>query len=211
MTEFVFDLMDRMGAVGVGLLIFLENVIPPIPSEVILPLAGSRAAAGTMNFAAVWFAATCGSVAGALVLYGIGAIVGYDRLHVLAGKRWFVFTSQKDLDRGGQLMERHGTWVVLFTRFVPLLRSVVSIPAGIVRMPIWRFSLLTALGSGIWNLVFIYIGMQLGDNWGVVEQYLGPASYVVVGILLIVLIWLIWRRYNSAQGRAAASRDPFNR
>ena len=141
MTQWVFAIVDRLGEIGIGLLIFLENVVPPVPSEVILPLAGFRARTGALNVWLAWPAATAGSVLGAVVLYGLGAWLGYDRLHALAGKRWFFLTSQKDLDRGQRIFGRHGGKVVLLGRCVPVIRSLVSIPAGIVRMPLPRLAL----------------------------------------------------------------------
>jgi membrane protein DedA with SNARE-associated domain len=196
-ADWVFSIVDRLGAAGVGLLILLENVVPPIPSEVILPLAGFRARSGALNVLAVWPAATAGSLLGALLLYGLGAWLGYERLHRLAGHRWFVFVSQKDLDRGERVFERHGGKVVLLGRCVPFLRSVVSIPAGIAGMPLSRFVVLTTIGSGVWNAAFIALGWALGDNWDQVEQYLGPISYVVLGLLAVGLVVLIVRRVRS--------------
>lgn len=195
----MFGIVDRLGALGVGLLILLENVIPPIPSEVILPLAGFRARAGALNVLAVWPAATAGSVVGALLLYGLGAWLGYDRLHRLAGHRWFVFVSQKDLERGDAIFDRHGGKVVLLARCVPFLRSVVSIPAGISGMPLLRFVVLTTIGSGVWNAVFIALGWVLGENWNRVEGWLGPISYVVLALLAIGLVVLVVRRLRSRQ------------
>ncbi|UWZ34085.1 VTT domain-containing protein [Dactylosporangium roseum] len=128
MTDWIFATIDRLGPAGVGLLIALETVIPPIPSELILPLAGFRARAGAMHPLLVWLAATLGALAGALVLYWLGARLGYERLHRLAGKRWFVLASQRDLERGHRLFARHGSWVVAVSRCVPVLRSLV--PAG---------------------------------------------------------------------------------
>lgn len=128
MAAWIFGIIDRLGAPGVGLLILLENLIPPIPSEVVLPLAGFRSSTGDLDVLAVWFAATLGAVVGALVLYGLGAGLGYDRLYRLAGHRWFVLAGQSDIDRGHALFERHGGKVVLLARCVPFLRSVVSIP-----------------------------------------------------------------------------------
>jgi membrane protein DedA with SNARE-associated domain len=196
-ADWVFSIVDRLGAAGVGLLILLENVVPPIPSEVILPLAGFRARSGALNVLAVWPAATAGSLLGALLLYGLGAWLGYERLHRLAGHRWFVFVSQKDLDRGERVFERHGGKVVLLGRCVPFLRSVVSIPAGIAGMPLSRFVVLTTIGSGVWNAAFIALGWALGNNWDQVERYLGPISYVVLGLLAVGLIVLIVRRVRS--------------
>jgi membrane protein DedA with SNARE-associated domain len=201
MAEWVFSIVDRMGEIGVGLLIFLENLIPPIPSEAILPLAGFRARTGALNVWLVWPAATIGSVLGALVLYGVGAWLGYDRLRALAGKRWFFITSQKDLDRGEKVFSEHGGKMVLFGRCVPLIRSVVSIPAGIDRMPLPRFLLLTAIGSGVWNAIFIGLGWILGDNWGRVQGWLGPVSYVVLGLVVVGLIWLAIRKVRQRSGQ----------
>lgn len=201
----MFSIVDRLGALGVGLLILLENIIPPIPSEVILPLAGFRARAGAFDVVAVWAAATAGAVLGALILYGLGVWLGYERLHRLAGKRWFVLTGQRDLERGQELFRNHGGKVVLLARCVPFLRSVVSIPAGIVGMPLMRFVLLTALGSGVWNALFVWLGWTLGENWGSVERWVGPASYVVIGLLLIGVVVLIVRKVR-ARGPEVADR-----
>jgi membrane protein DedA with SNARE-associated domain len=197
-AAWVFSIVDRLGAVGVGLLILLENILPPIPSEVILPLAGFRARTGALNVVAVWPAATAGSVLGALLLYGLGAWLGYDRLHRLAGHRWFVFVSQKDLERGEAVFERHGGKVVLLARCVPFLRSVVSIPAGISGMSLMRFVVLTAIGSGVWNAAFIALGWVLGENWEQVETWLGPVSYVVLALLAVGLVALIVRRLRGS-------------
>ncbi|GAA0895334.1 DedA family protein [Pseudonocardia zijingensis] len=199
MTDWVFETIDRLGALGVGFLILLENIVPPIPSEVILPLAGFRARTGELNVLAVWPAATAGSVLGALLLYGLGAWLGYDRLHRLAGKRWFVFVSQKDLERGDAVFDRHGGKVVLLARCVPFLRSVVSIPAGISGMPLVRFTVLTAVGSGVWNAAFIALGWTLGENWEQVQGYLGPVSYVVLGLLAVGLAVLVVRRVRARE------------
>ena len=197
MTQWVFAIVDRLGEIGIGLLIFLENVVPPVPSEVILPLAGFRARTGALNVWLAWPAATAGSVLGAIVLYGLGAWLGYDRLHALAGKRWFFLTSQKDLDRGQRIFSRHGGKVVLLGRCVPVIRSLVSIPAGIVRMPLPRFLLLTAVGSGVWNALFIGLGWYLGDHWDRVQTWLGPVTYVVLGLALVGLVWLAVRKVRA--------------
>jgi membrane protein DedA with SNARE-associated domain len=203
-ANWVFSIVDSLGAAGVGLLIFLENLIPPIPSEVILPLAGFRARTGALNIWLTWPAATAGSVAGAVVLYGLGAWLGYDRLHALAGKRWFFLTSQKDLDRGEEIFDKHGGKIVLLGRCVPVIRSVVSIPAGIARMPLPRFLMLTAIGSGVWNALFIGLGWVLGENWDRVQGWLGPVTYVVIGLVVVGVIWLAVRKLRSRSARSTA-------
>ena len=203
MAGWIFGIVDRLGALGVGLLIMLENLIPPIPSELVLPLAGFRASTGALNVFTVWPAATAGAVLGALLLYGLGAWLGYERLHRLAGHRWFILADQRDIDRGHELFDRHGGKVVLLARCVPFLRSVVSIPAGIVGMPVLRFTLLTAIGSGVWNAVFIALGWILGEHWDRVQGALGPVSAVVVGLFVVGLIVLIVRKVRSRRAAGA--------
>ena len=198
MADWIFSIVDRLGAVGVGLLILLENLIPPIPSELILPLAGFRARVGAMDVVLVWAFATAGSLLGAVILHAVGAGLGYERLQRLAAKRWFILVSVADLERGRRLFERWGGWIVLLGRFVPVVRSIVSVPAGLARQPIGRFVVLTTIGSGIWNAVFIGAGWMMGEHWDQVEGWLGPASYVVVGLVLVGIVWLVIRRRRSA-------------
>ncbi|WP_232021402.1 MULTISPECIES: DedA family protein [Pseudonocardia] len=203
MTQWVFDIVDRLGAAGIGLLIFLENVVPPIPSEVILPLGGFRASTGAMDPVAVWAAATMGAVAGALVLYALGAMLGFERVHRLAGNRWFILSSQKDLEKGLDLFERYGSWFVLGGRCIPIVRSLISIPAGIAGMPLLRFVGLSTLGSAVWNSIFVYLGFALGERWEVVEGYMSPLSKIVAVAGVLVLGWLIWRKVAQRRARGA--------
>ena len=200
-TQWVFDIVDRLGAAGIGLLIFLENVVPPIPSEVILPLGGFRASTGVMDPVAVWAAATMGAVAGALVLYALGAWLGFERVHTLAGYRWFVLSSRKDLEKGLDLFERYGSWFVLGGRCVPIVRSLISIPAGIAGMPLARFATLSTLGSGVWNAIFVSLGFALGERWEVVEGYMAPVSRVVLVLGVLVVAWLVWRKIRQRRAR----------
>jgi membrane protein DedA with SNARE-associated domain len=190
----VVDVIDSIGEVGVGALIALENIFPPIPSEVILPFAGFSASRGDLNPVLAWAAATIGALLGAYVLYAVGALVGHDRVHELVDKRWFVLFSQSDLARGERFFDDHGGKVVLLGRCVPFVRSVVSVPAGFARMTLWRFTALTAIGSGVWNAIFIYAGYRLGDRWDQVQQYLQPIGYAVVAALLAGVAFLVVRQ-----------------
>jgi membrane protein DedA with SNARE-associated domain len=198
-TDWILQVIDALGPVGVGVLIAAENLIPPIPSEVILPLAGFRSRTGAMNPVLVWIAATLGALGGALVLYGLGAWLGYDRLHRLAGRRWFVVASQRDLERGRALFDRHGSWIVAGTRCVPVLRSLVSVPAGIAGMPLTRFCLLTSAGAGVWNAIFITAGWVLADNWNRVERYTGPVGIAITVAVAVGFGVLAWRRFRAAR------------
>jgi membrane protein DedA with SNARE-associated domain len=194
----VVDFVDRIGEIGVGALIVLETVFPPIPSEVVLPLAGYRAEAGELDVVLVWLAATVGALLGALGLYALGAVVGYERIHALAGRPWFLVLSQKDLERGSRFFEHHGGKIVLLGRCVPLVRSVVSVPAGLARMPLAKFVLYTVVGSGVWNALFIGAGWFLGDNYERVEHFVAPAGYAVVAA---ILAWLAWSIYKNVRDR----------
>jgi membrane protein DedA with SNARE-associated domain len=199
------QLIDRVGEVGVGVLIALENLFPPIPSEVVLPFAGFRAERGDLDLVLAWVAATTGALVGALILYALGAWVGSERLHQLAGKRWFVVLSQSDYERGERFFDRHGGKIVLFGRCVPLVRSVVSVPAGVARMPLVRFCLYTAAGSAVWNALFIGAGYQLGQNYERVEGWVSPVAYTVLAVLVGWAGWLTWRKVRRLRASRAAS------
>lgn len=203
--EWVFGLFDTLGAAGVGLLIFLDNFFPPIPSEVVLPLAGFRARTGAIDPVLVWPAATAGAVAGSLVVYYLGVWLGYDRLHDLAGRRWFVIASRRDLERGRDLFDRHGGKMVLLGRCIPFVRSVISVPAGVAGMPVRRFLLLTTIGSGIWNGVLIGLGWYLGENWTVLEEWTGVASTIIIGLVLVAIGVLVLRRASSCRATGTST------
>lgn len=194
-VEWVLDLMDRIGGPGIALGIFLENVFPPIPSEVILPLAGFTAAQGRYSLVEAVLWATFGSVAGALLLYGIGAALGLDRLKVIAHRMPLVDVA--DIDKTDAWFGKHGPKAVFFGRFVPGIRSLISIPAGIDRMPVTKFLGYTTAGSLIWNTLFVWLGFQLGDRYHLVEQYMDPISKVVYLLIVLaalgVVVWM-WRR-----------------
>ncbi|MFP3965506.1 DedA family protein [Actinomadura fulvescens] len=186
------DLMERLGAPGAGLAIALENLFPPLPSEVILPLAGFTAAQGDMNLIAALVWTTIGSVVGALALYGIGAVIGRDRVRALVARLPLVKVS--DLDRTEAWFARHGAKAVFFGRMIPIFRSLISVPAGVERMRLTTFLALTTAGSFIWNAAFVLAGYGLGDNWRTVEEYVGVYSKAVLGVaVLLALLFLVVR------------------
>jgi membrane protein DedA with SNARE-associated domain len=203
-TGWVVDVIEAIGEPGVGALIALENVFPPIPSEAILPFAGFSASRGDINVVLAWAAATVGALVGAYVLYGVGRIIGYDRLQVLAQQRWFFLFGSKDLTRGERFFERHGSAIVLVGRCIPLVRSIVSVPAGWSKMPLGRFTVLTALGSAVWNAVFIGLGYELGDRWERVEGWITPIGYAVLLVIAGYFGWTAYRKIQMVrQGRNA--------
>lgn len=179
------DVMDALGEVGVGVLVLAENVFPPIPSEVVLPLAGYLASRGRMHLTLVIVAATVGSVLGALLLYEAGARTGRARLRRLVD--WMPLLEGEDLDRAESWFARHGQSSVLFGRCIPVVRSLISVPAGFAEMPRWRFLVLTAIGSGLWNSVFVGAGFALGSQFDQVERYSGWLNTAVYAAILVLL------------------------
>lgn len=186
--SWVQDVIESLGYLGVALLVVVENVFPPIPSEIVLPFAGFVAQRGDASVVVMILAATVGSVVGAWVLYGISAIIGPLRLRrfIVRFGRWFG-VKEADLDRAEQWFDDRAVAAVLIGRCVPLIRSIVSIPAGFRRMNPVTFTVYTAIGSFVWNLALIGAGAILGDQWEVVEGYLGILQWVVLAIILAAL------------------------
>ncbi|WP_431985596.1 DedA family protein, partial [Streptomyces griseoflavus] len=198
--QWVHDLMDTMGAPGAGLAIALENLFPPLPSEVILPMAGFTASTGRMGLLAVLLWTTAGSVIGALALYGVGALLGRDRTVALAGRLPLVKVS--DIEKTEAWFLRHGTKAVFFGRMIPIFRSLISVPAGVERMRLPVFLGLTTLGSAIWNTAFVLAGYLLGDNWEQVTSFASAYSKVALGAAaLAVLVFVVLRLRRPGAGR----------
>ncbi|MGN9844921.1 DedA family protein [Nonomuraea sp. H19] len=205
MTDWLVGLMETLGAPGAGLAIALENLFPPLPSEVILPLAGFTASRGEMDLLDVLVCTTLGSVVGALALYWVGALLGRERMLAIAAKLPLVKAS--DIEKTEAWFLRHGRKTVFFGRMIPLFRSLISVPAGVERMPLGTFTLLTTAGSLIWNTVFVLAGYFLGENWSLVEAYAGIGSKVVLALVaLAVLVFVGVRLAERRKGRHAARR-----
>ncbi|MFD4348890.1 DedA family protein [Streptomyces coelicoflavus] len=189
------DLVDAMGGPGAGLAIALENLFPPLPSEVILPLTGFAAGQGVISLFSALFWTTLGSVLGAAVLYWIGALVGRERMYAIWSALPLVKTS--DLERTEAWFAKHGTKAVLLGRMVPIFRSLISVPAGLERMPLPTFLTLTALGSLIWNTVLVMCGYWLGDQWETVGDYVGVVSKGVLVLVVAALAFYVAVRFRS--------------
>ncbi|MGV9691991.1 DedA family protein [Streptomyces sp. NPDC003444] len=189
LAGWAIGLVETLGGPGAGLAVALENLFPPLPSEVILPLTGFAAGQGVLTLFSALFWTTLGSVVGALVLYWLGALLGRERVHALWARLPLVKTS--DLERTEEWFARHGTKAVFLGRMVPVVRSLVSAPAGVERMSLPLFVALTALGSLIWNAALILAGYWLGDQWDVVGRYVGFVSKAVLvlgGLALVVYV-----------------------
>ena len=194
------DVIEQFGYVGVALLVVVENVFPPIPSEIVLPFAGFVAQRGGESVVIMILAATVGSVGGALIMYWIAAVIGDERLHAFTRKfgKW-VQIREVDLTRAEEWFDRHATSAVLLGRCVPLIRSVVSIPAGFRRMKLVPYIAYTFAGSLVWNILLIGAGALLGDNWERVGSYVGVFQWVVIALVIAVIARFtfgVYRRRN---------------
>lgn len=190
--DWVVEVMKVLGAPGVGIATALETVFPPVPSEVVLPLAGYTASQGHYGLVAAILCATVGSLVGAFVLYQLGALWGADRLCATAER--IPLLHARDVERAIAWFGRNGRSAIFLGRLVPGVRSFISIPAGIDRMPLLQFTLYTTAGSLVWNSALIVAGYELGAQWHRVEAYVGEASVVVYGALGVAVLWFVVRR-----------------
>ncbi|GAB3745057.1 DedA family protein [Microlunatus parietis] len=205
-ADWAVQLMERLGAPGAGIAIALENLFPPIPSEVILPLAGFAASRGIFPIWQAILFTTLGSLVGAMALYGIGAALGRDRMRKIAVKLPLIKVA--DVDRTEAWFSKHGAKTVFFGRMIPIFRSLISIPAGIERFPIPLFLLLSGAGSLIWNSIFVTAGYLLGENWHLVDQYAGIFSkLVIVLVVAAVVIFIVLRVRERLRERKATSAN----
>lgn len=191
MNDWIMHLIEGGGYWGIGLLMVLENVFPPIPSELIMGLGGISVAHGRMEIAPLMVFGTVGSTLGNYVWFLIGRALGYQRLRPLVERfgRWLT------LDWAGvetlvRFFARHGQWVVFAMRFSPFMRTMISLPAGLARMSHWRFLLFTLAGTAVWNAVLVWAGWKLGQNFGRVEDYTGP---VALACFAVMGVWYAWR------------------
>ncbi|WP_432927650.1 DedA family protein [Microbispora sp. CA-135349] len=202
MTEWLIHLMELLGAPGAGIAIALENLFPPLPSEVILPLAGFTASRGEMDLLAVLLWTTAGSVTGALALYWVGALLGRERTLALAARIPLLKVS--DVAKTEAWFLEHGRKTVFFGRMIPIFRSLISVPAGVERMPLGVFTLLTTAGSLLWNTIFVLAGWTLGENWSLVEKYVNVGTNAVIAMVaLAVLVFVGVRLSERRKGRHA--------
>jgi len=189
-VEWVLHLIETLGATGVGVAVFIETFAPPIPSEAILPVAGFLAFEGRMNAWLAWLAATLGALLGGLVWYWIGGLLGRDRTRRIVGR--IPLLDYSDFDRSEAFFARWGGTAVLLGRCVPMVRSFISIPAGIAGMPLWKFSLYTLIGSAVWNGIWVGLGFGFGPAIRpILEEWSGLISNLALGIIAVLFLWFI--------------------
>ncbi len=200
MVEWITRTMESLGYLGIGLLMFLENLFPPIPSELIMPLAGFTVAKGNMQMVPAIAAGVIGTVIGAFPWYYAGMFLGEKRLMDLADKygKWLTISS-RDIEKAIAWFNQYGGRAVFICRLVPGVRTLISLPAGISRMNFGMFLLYSTLGTIIWTSLLTYAGFLLGDNYDLVDEYLGPVSKIVLLTLVVAFGVWIWRRKQKQQ------------
>lgn len=201
MQIWITDIMEQFGYLGILLMMAIENIFPPIPSEVILPFGGFMTTYTNLSVAGVIITATTGSVIGAIILYGIGMLIDVERLEKIVGRFGHILRIKKeDIYRADVWFTKYGYWTVLFCRMIPLIRSLISIPAGMSRMTFWLFLLFTMIGTVAWNVILVLIGVALGESWqkilGFMEIY-STMIYLFIGIACIILIVLYIRKFKN--------------
>lgn len=201
MKEWILSIMDSLGGYwGIGFLMFAENLFPPIPSELIMPLAGFNVSQGKMDFSLAVFAGVVGTIIGALPWYYGGKIVGEQRIKGLADKygKW-IQVSSKDIDKVKNWFDRYGNKAVLFGRLVPGIRTLISLPAGINEMPLVPFLIYSTIGTTLWVIFLTGAGVLLGNNYERVDDYLAPVSKGVLVLLLVSFAVWIFRKKQKAK------------
>lgn len=196
MFDWVVATIDGWGHIGVFLLMVAENIFPPIPSEVIMPLAGFLAGRGDMSLTLTILLGTLGSVIGTTIWYGIGLWFGEERLAAFARRHGRLLTlSPGDVAAAHGWFQRHGAMAVFFGRMIPAIRTLISVPAGMARMPFWKFLTYTVLGSALWTGVLTFAGLVLHENYALVADYVDPVSKLVVAVVVLAYVYRVvtWR------------------
>ncbi len=193
MEEFVISIMNQLGYFGIFFLIFIENIFPPIPSEVVLLFGGFMTTYSKLNLFGMIIFSTLGSTVGAIVLYYIGKILNKERLKkIVSGKIGKVLRLKaSDIEKADKWFDTKGNKTVFFCRFIPVVRSLISIPAGMSEMIMSKFLLYTITGSLIWNTVLLFIGSKVGENWKKIEQIMNQYSHIILIILIIAFIGFV--------------------
>ena len=199
MENFIIGIMNKFGYIGICLLIFIENLFPPIPSELILTFGGFMTINTTMTIIGVIIASTIGSVVGAIVLYYIGKILNKERLIKIVTSKYgkLLRVKPKDIESADKWFDEKGNKTVFFCRFIPVVRSLISIPAGMSEMPIVKFLVYTTIGSAIWNTALVLVGAFAGDKKDYILNIIDNLSHVILILLVILFVVIVYKFYKS--------------
>ena len=199
----VENIISTMGYPGLYLVMFLENVFPPIPSEVVLPLAGSLTLTGKFSIPMITIVGMLGSLTGAFLFYGLGKWLGEPRVRQLMAKFGkYALLSTDDLDRSLEWFDKYDDWVIFFSRMVPIVRSLISIPAGIASMSFPKFSFYTILGTALWSFVLSFGGRLLGEQWPLIADFINTYQNVVLVLVVIgVIVFVVYRLIRKSRSK----------
>ena len=199
LTEWVIYVMEQLGYIGIALLMFLDNVFPPIPSELIMPTAGYTASRGQLTFIGVVIAGCVGSLLAAVLLYVLGRHCPQQQLlHWVERYGKYIRITPKDIETALLWFHRYGPRIVFFGRMIPAVRSLISIPAGMSGMPFWQFFSYSALGTLLWTFFLTWLGYYFGENQDRLHEILSRVSYVGIGIAVLIVLYIILRRYKKS-------------
>ncbi|MEN2768414.1 DedA family protein [Ornithinibacillus xuwenensis] len=192
MQGWIIDIMEQFGYTGIFVMMALENIFPPIPSEIVLPFAGFLTTTSDLTVIGVLATSTSGSALGAIILYGIGALIDIDRIERIVS-RWghIIRVNKEDIRKADRWFDKYGYWTVLFCRMVPLVRSLISIPAGMSKMNFTLFLFFTLIGTVIWNVILILLGVLLGENWEEIVGYMDVYATVTYGLIGFAIVFFI--------------------
>lgn len=199
MIQWITEFMEQYGYIGIMLMITLENVFPPIPSEVVLTFGGFMTTYSDLTVFGVILAATVGSLLGAIILFGIGRILNVERLELIVD-RWghLLRVKKEDIRRADAWFDKYGYWTVLFCRMIPLIRSLISIPAGMSGMNFWIFLVFTTIGTLIWNVILVTLGSAVGESWEEIVAFMdvyANFAYALIALAVVLVVTLFIRRY----------------
>ncbi|MDY6449853.1 DedA family protein [Acinetobacter faecalis] len=201
LTEWVISIMEQLGYLGIAILMFLDNVFPPIPSEIIMPSAGYTASQNQLLLVGVIIAGCIGSLLAAALLYWIGYKFKHETIFNFVDRYGkFLFIKSEDVKKSLSWFEKYGHRIVFFGRMIPAVRSLISIPAGMSRMPFWKFMFYSSLGTIIWTTFLACIGFYFGENQALMQKIFSQVGYFIIGIVLIIVAW-IWYRRNQRKSR----------
>lgn len=196
LTQWITSIMEQLGYFGIALLMFLDNIFPPIPSEIIMPSAGYTASQGQLLLVGVVIAGCIGSLVAAALLYWVGYTFNHERIFRFVDRYGkFLFLKSVDVKKSLDWFEQYGHRIVFFGRMIPAVRSLISIPAGMSHMPFWKFMFYSSLGTIIWTTFLASVGFYFGENQILMQQIFSQASYIILSLLAIFLLWLAYRRY----------------
>lgn len=202
MKNWITDTMEQFGYFGIFLMIALENLFPPIPSEVILTFGGFMTTNSELTIPGVYLAATAGSLLGATILYGLGRLLDVERLEKIVERWGHILRIKKDeIHKANAWFAKYGYWTILFCRMIPLIRSLISIPAGMSQMKFWLFFIFTTIGTSIWNFILIFLGAKLGESWENILQVIDIYSnivYVLIGLGILIFLILFIRKLRKS-------------